>query len=71
MKWTKVSEKRPEHKQLCNVKTMVQLDLFLDSEICIENSIIACVYNQTYDAFYEIGTNRKVNNPKYWQPLNN
>lgn len=69
MCWIKISDHKPDNKQKCEVQTWVQLELFADEETCINNSTHFVIYNETKDAFIECGTKKKIENVKYWKPI--
>lgn len=69
MNWISINESKPNDKQVCMVRTVIQLDLFYDVDTCINESTHRCVYNQARDTFYELNTKKKITNPKYWSPV--
>lgn len=69
MNWISINESKPNDKQVCIVRTVIQLDLFYDVDTCINESTHLCVYNQARDTFYELKTKKKITNTIYWSPV--
>ncbi len=71
MKWEKTSHVKPEDRQICLVRTMVQLSFFENESECLNASTYLCFYKSETDSFHDVATKKKIKNPMYWCPADN